>query len=215
MDDASQSGVVPEPKRPWFDAVCAILMAASSLSTAWCSYQNSRWSAKTSDLETREDACERQVMEMTLESRQFQVAHFEAATKAIDAHLAGNEKVARFYTDRFTNELKSAWEKWMALKPFENPEAPPHPFMPGLYTPRFEREIREARAGAAQSSAQAKITGNHAAGYLSNTVLLATVLFFAGTAGKFDERRVRQPSLAFALALFLYASIRMIMLPVA
>ena len=87
--------------------------------------------------------------------------------------------------------------------------------MPGLYTPRFEKEIRDAQAEAARAEAQSNVTAHTASSYLSNTVLLAIVLFFAGTAGKFDQRRVRWASLAFAIALFLYAAVRMIMLPVA
>jgi hypothetical protein len=62
---------------------------------------------------------------------------------------------------------------------------------------------------------EAKRTGNVAAQYLSNTVLLTAVLFFAGTSAKFDQRYVRQSSLFFAVAAFLFAAVRMLMLPVA
>jgi hypothetical protein len=54
-----------------------------------------------------------------------------------------------------------------------------------------------------------------AAHYLSNTVLFAAVLFFAGTSGKFDHRYVRQSSLFFAIAGFFFAAVRMFMLPIA
>ena len=53
-------------------------------------------------------------------------------------------------------------------------------------------------------------TGHTAGTYLSNTVLLATVLFFAGTVGKFTQRHVRWSSLTFAIVLFGYALIRML-----
>jgi hypothetical protein len=190
-------------------------MAAASLSTAWCSYQNSRWSGQTSELQGHADTLQREAMAMTLESRQYESAHLQLAMKAIDAMVDGDEKRAQFYTSRFTGELKPAWDKWIALKPFENPEAPPHPFGPDFYTPRFAQEIRDHQAEAAKASQQARTTSQNAGNYLSNTVLLATVLFFAGTAGKFDQRHVRQPSLAFAIALFLFAAVRMLLLPVA
>lgn len=135
--------------------------------------------------------------------------------EVVDATLAGNEKVARFYTDRFGGELKPAYEKWIALKPFENSDAPPHPFVPSLYTPAHQQEIRDAMAGAAQAEAQSNTTGHTAGTYLSNTVILATVLFFAGTVGKFTQRHVRWSSLTFAIVLFSYALVRMLMLPVA
>lgn len=205
----------PDPKRPWFEPVAAILMAVSSLSTAWCSYQNSRWSGESSDLGTQADKLERQAAAQHLEARQVEAMQMRLWMEAVDAHLDGDVKLEEFYTRRFTEELKPAYDKWIALKPYDDPAAPPHPFVPGLYSFRFEQEIRDAHTQAAQAEKQSNITGHHASSYLSNTVLLATVLFFAGTAGRFDQRRVRLPSLAFAIALFLYAAVRMLMLPVA
>ena len=66
-----------------------------------------------------------------------------------------------FYTDRFGGELKPAYEKWIALKPFENPDAPPHPFVPALYTPRTSRKSTTPETGAAQAEAQSNTTGTH------------------------------------------------------
>ncbi len=211
----TESTPVPEPKSPWFDAACALLMAAASLSTAWCSYQNARWSGRTSGLQARADSLERKATALVLQSREYELAHLELAMHAIDAMVTGNEKASQFYIGRFPEELKSAWDKWMALRPFENPKAPPHPFVSSLYEPRFNAEINECQTVAAQNSNQSKSTNQSAVSYASNTVLLACVLFFAGTAGKFDEKRVRQPSLGFALALFIYSAVRMLMLPVA
>jgi hypothetical protein len=205
----------PEPKSPWFDAACAILMAASSLCTAWCTYQNSRWSGQTASLQAESDTAEREAMAMILEARQFEMAHLHLATEAVNAILEGNQKRLAFYTARFTGELKPAWDKWMELNPFENASAPPHPFVAGLYKARFADEILAKQTAAAKASTQSKLTGRNAGGYLSNTVLLATVLFFAGTAGKFDQSRVRVPSLGFAAALFIFAAVRMVLLPVA
>jgi hypothetical protein len=64
------------------------------------------------------------------------------------------------------------------------------------------------------AQSQAKTSAERAGSYLSNTVLLAAVLFFAGTAGKFHERRVRLGSLALAIVFFAYAVIRILILPV-
>lgn len=214
MENPDETDNEAEPKRSWFEPACAVLMAVASLSTAWCSYQNSRWSGESSALETHADKLERQALSQHLEARQIQDMHLEMFMEATDAQMEGNEKLARFYTDRFEEELKPAYEKWIALKPLDDPAAPPHPFVPSLYTPRFEQEIRDARAEAAQAEARANTSGHYASSYLSNTVLLATVLFFAATAGKFHQRRVRHPSLFFAIAVFLYAAVRMCMLPV-
>jgi hypothetical protein len=102
----------------------------------------------------------------------------------------------------------------MELKPFENPAAPPHPFTPELYKPQSQQEVADARAKAKKARDQSNAAGGYASSYLGNTVILASVLFFAGTAGKFDQRHVRQSSLAFGIAMFLYAVFRIILLPV-
>ena len=213
MED--ETPIRPDPKKRWFEPVTAILMAVSSLSTAWCSYQSSRWSGQSSDFETHADKLEREAGAMFLQAQQLETVQVKAFFEVVDAHLAGNEKLAKFYTDRFGAELKPAYEKWIALNPFENPAAPPHPFVPSLYTPRFTEEIKAAKAEAAQSDAKSNLTGHHARSYLSITVILASVLFFAGTMGKFDQRHVRWSALTFAIALFAFAIVRMVMLPVA
>ena len=205
----------PDPKKRWFEPLTAIIMAVSSLATAWCSYQSSRWSGQSSSLGTTADKLERKAGALFLEGQQIESVQVNAFFEVVNARLAGNEKSAKFYTDRFGAELKPAYEKWIALNPFENAAAPPHPFVPALYTPRFAKEISEAQAQAAQNEAQANVTSNYSSGYLSNTVILASVLFFAGTMGKFDQRHVRWGSMAFALSLLAYAMVRMMMLPVA
>ncbi len=179
-------------------------MAVASLGSAWCSYQSSRWSGQSSDLGTQADGLERRAIAMHLESQQVQTVQTRVFMELVDARLEGKDKALKFYEDRLGGEFK----------PFDNPSAPPHPFVPGIYIPRFEQDIRDAHAESVKKSALSNIAGSNASSYLGNTVTFATVLFFAGTAGKFDQRHVRQFSLAFAIAMFLYAVVRIAMLPV-
>lgn len=215
IDKPVEREAVREPKRPWFEPVSAILMGVASLCTAWCSYQSSSWSGESSAFDTSADKLERSAVAMHLESGQVERTQLGLLTEAVNAKLAGDEKRERFYTTRFADELKPAYEKWIALNPFENPKAPPHPFVPGFYTPRFDQEIRDAKAESDRLEQQSRISGQHASAYLSNTVLLASVMLFAGTADKFDQRRVRTGALLFALSIFAFAVFRMLTLPVA
>src|SRR5438132_1982154 len=88
-----------------------------------------------------------------------------------------------------------------------------HPFVPNLYQVRGTAEASTARADAAKRVAEAREAGNRSGQYLANTVLFATVLFFAGTAGKFEQPRVRLFSAAFGVALLVFAAIRMLLMP--
>ncbi|MES2476964.1 MAG: hypothetical protein V4640_14365 [Verrucomicrobiota bacterium] len=198
----------------WFEPTCAILMALAAVATAWCSYQSSSWSSESSDLASESAKLHRESNMIHLDSRQIEAMQTRLFMEAIDAQMDGNDKLAKFYTARFADELQPAYAKWLELDLFNNLDAPPTPFSPVIYTPRFDQEIHDSRAQATRAEQRSKITGHTASSYLGNTVSLATVLLFAAMAEKFDQRRVRHGSLAFAVALFLYSSVRAAMLPV-
>jgi hypothetical protein len=203
-----------ETKRRWFEPASAILMALATLSTAWCSYQSSKWNGQSSAFATRAARSDQQAALLTLQDNQVAGIQIKLFSDFINARVSGNEKLAQFYSDPFPPELRAAYDRWMEQKPFENPKADPHPFVPALYKARFVDQIRQANADSARDGAEAKRTGNYGAQYLANTVLLAAVLFFAGTSAKFDQRHVRHASFFFAVAAFLFAAARMFMLPV-
>jgi hypothetical protein len=204
-----------EAKRRWFEPASAILMALATLGTAWCSYQSSEWNGQSSSFATEAGRSNQQAALLHLEGNQVTMLQAKMFTEFIDAQMSGKEKLANFYLDRFPPELRKAYDAWIAEKPFENPKADPHPFVPNLYQPRFVQDARQANADSGRNDAAAKRASAVAARYLSNTVLFAAVLFFAGTSGKFDHRYVRQSCFFFALAAFLFAAVRTLMLPMA
>src|SRR2546430_2482514 len=77
----------------------------------------------------------------------------------------------------------------------------------------WTREAAELNSKAASNLEKARSAGNVSGEYLANTVLFATVLFFASASGKFDQRRVRMIAFAFAAAVFAFALVRAAMLP--
>src|SRR5881227_857778 len=133
--------------------------------------------------------------------------------EVLAAKQAGNEQLANFYVERFPPDVRKAYDAWLAQRPFENPNANPHPFVPRLYEPRGTREAAELNSKAASTLKKARSAGNVSGQYLANTVLFATVLFFASASGKFEQRRVRAVAFAFAMAVFAFAVIRTAMLP--
>lgn len=101
----------------------------------------------------------------------------------------------------------------MAEKPFENPNADPHPFVPNLYKMRGSREAADANTRAANNLKEARNAGNVSGQYLANTVLFAAVLFFANASARFEQRRVRVVAFIFAAAMFVFAVLRTVALP--
>jgi len=191
----------------------ALLMALTTLGTAWCSYQSAAWTRRSNRLMNEYNALERRAALLNLQGMQAMTIHTSMFMQMLAAQEAGNEKLASFYVQRFAPDVRKAYDAWLAQKPFENPNAAPHPFVPNLYEVRGTREATEATTNAAGKLQDARAAGNVSGQYLANTVLFATVLFFANAAGKFEQRRVRIVAFCFAVVVFAFAVARSMMLP--
>ena len=203
----------PEPKKRWVEPVTALLMALATLSTAWCSYQSAGWTRRSNRLINEYNALERRANVLTLQGMQIATIHTAMFMQVLAAKQQGNEKLATFYIERFPPELRKAYDAWLAQKPLENANADPHPFVSNLYEYRGAKEAAEASAKAAENLLQSRSAGSVSGQYLANTVLFATVLFFASASGKFEQRRVRLVAFIFAAVVFVFTVVRTAVLP--
>jgi hypothetical protein len=212
-DPVASSNQPPQEKKKWVEPVTALLMALATLSTAWCSYESAAWTRQSNRLMNEFNALERRAGVLSLQGMQQATIHTAMFMEVLAAKQAGNEQLANFYVERFPPAARKAYDEWLAQRPFENPNADPHPFVPSLYEPLGTREAAEATAKATSSQQEAGKAGSISAQYLANTVLFATVLFFASASGKFEQRRVRAVAFIFAVAVFVFAVVRTAMLP--
>jgi hypothetical protein len=211
----SFAGPGENPPKKWIEPIVAVLMALATLSTAWCSYESAAWTRRSNARMNESNTLERRAALLDVQGSQFLIIHASMFMQLLAAQNAGNDKLATFYAERFPSDVKKAYETWLAQKPFENPAADAHPFVPNLYQVRGTTEAAKARADSARCIEEARAAGNRSGQYLANTVLFATVLFFAGTAGKFEQPRVRFFAAIFGLAMFAFAAIRMLLMPAA
>jgi hypothetical protein len=203
------------PPKKWIEPVVAVLMALTTIGTAWCSYESATWTRQSNRLMNESNALERRAALLDVQGSQALIIHASMFMQLLAAQHAGNERLASFYAERFPPDVKKAYEKWLAQKPFENRAADAHPFVPNLYQVRGAAEAAAARADSVRRVTEAREAGNRSGQYLANTVLFATVLFFAGTAGKFEQPRVRLFAATFGVALFVFAVIRTLLMPAA
>src|SRR6188472_3186147 len=212
-DPAGSPKREPQEKKRWVEPVTALLMALATLSTAWCSYQSAAFTRRSNRLMNEFNSLERRASLYTMQGMQQATIHTAMFMELLAAQHEGNEKLANFYVERFPSDVRKAYDAWLAQKPFENANADPHPFVTNLYEVRGTREAAEATSKAADNLTRSRDAGNVSGQYLANTVLFATVLFFASASGKFEQRRVRIVAFCFALAVFAFAIARTIMLP--
>jgi len=159
------------------------------------------------------NSLERQAGIMSIKGTQTASIHAAMFMQLLAAKRAGDEKLASFYVERFPPEMRKAYDGWLAQKPFENPKADLHPFVPNLYQVPGTKEAEKLAADAVGKVQEARNRGSVSGQYLANTVMFATVLFFANAAGKFEQSRVRITSFFFAVGVFAFALFRIAMLP--
>jgi hypothetical protein len=201
------------PRKGWVEPIVALLMALTTVGTAWCSYQSAAWTRQSNRLMNEFNALERRAGLLNVQGTQQATIHTAMFMEVLAAKQAGNEQLANFYVERFPPDVRKAYDAWLAQRPFENPKADPHPFVPNLYETRGAREAAKLTSKAASNLEKARSAGNISGQYLANTVLFATVLFFASASGKFEQQRVRSLAFIFAVAVFLFALVRTAMLP--
>jgi hypothetical protein len=186
----------------------------ATVGTAWCSFQAASWAGLAQRLTNLSAASSRRAAADELQSYQLKLVDVLLFAEHINAHAASNETLARFYSDRFRGEAKTAFNAWTAMKPFENPAAPPHPFVTNLYQLHILSEAESAEAEAQrlwQQGSEASRTGRS---YVLITVVLSCALFCGGTAPKFEVLWVRRTVLAMGLAAFIFAAQRLLSLPI-
>ena len=132
-DPAATSARQPQEKQRWVEPVAALIMALATLSTAWCSFESAAWTRKANRLMNEFNALERKAGLVTMQGMQQATIHTAMFMELLAAQQAGNEKLANFYAERLPPDVRKAYEAWLAQKPFENPNADPHPFVSNLY----------------------------------------------------------------------------------
>ena len=191
-----------------------VLLSLATVGTAWCSFQAAAWGGVSQRTMNLSAASGRNAARDQLQSSEMSVLDVMLFSEYINARASSNEPLARFYAERFRGEAKTAFNAWMATRPFENPDAPPHPFVANLYQPHLLADAAREEDESQRSWQQAGEAGRTGRSYVLITVLLSSALFCGGTASKFDSLWMRRAVLALGLAAFVFAIGRLWQLPV-
>lgn len=200
-------------KGHWIEPIVVVLLSLATVGTAWCSYQAATWSGVSQRLTQQSAAAARDAAAAELEFQQFALLDVLLFTQHLNARVTTNETLAAFYSRRFRPEARAAFDAWMATRPFENPEALPHPFVTNFYRPAVLTEAQQLKDESARLWTDSSAAGLVARSYILITVLLASALFCAGTASRLDQLAIRRAVLGLGLAVFLAAAFRLLTLP--
>jgi hypothetical protein len=202
-DDETQPDEAPaEPEEPpaepevstrekRFEVIATFLLAFAALATAWTGYQASLWDGIQSSNYTQASAARTEAAQLRTEANQFRLADLSVFENFIDASIAGDEDVATFYRDRFRPEFEVAFDAWIALDPFDNPDAPPSPLAMPEYQLAADTEAATLDQQADTLFREGEEANTDSDEYTMSTLLFAIVLFFAAISERFAYVRVR------------------------
>jgi hypothetical protein len=189
------------------------LLAVTTLGTAWCGYQASKWSGAQSD-----DNQQRASHQLEA-NRRFALATqtFSYDSNVIVLYTQAvqekNTQLAQFYRNTMVRKgLLPFLDKWEATVRGGGTPTPlledPQYVDAQSSGYRSEQEAAEKAAGAAQQAADTSQA------YTLDTIVLAVALFFAGVTASFRYRPARVLLIVLSLLTLAFAATRLADLPI-
>jgi hypothetical protein len=192
-----------EARQHRVELFATVLLAVAALATAWSTYQSTQWRGQQAIDAAR--ATKNRIQSSESATRAGQLTQIDIATYVqwVNADVAGDQKLARFYRKRFRPEFKPAFAAWLATDPRTNPKAPLTPFAMPQYRVDAQDESKRLNAAAGVYSGKVETDNKRADNYVLAVVLFAAALFFAGISTKIRPLRQREMLLGLGWLIFL------------
>jgi hypothetical protein len=197
------------------EAITAILMAVVVVTTAWSAYQATLWGGIQTFLLRDVNSASMKYVLKTVQQGQRTGVDALLFIEYIKALNNNDQELADFYLARVRPELRTVIEAWLETDPFENPNAPSHPFVMPEYHRTFAEEAEQFAKQAELKLEEAQQANQNSDNYVLLTVLYASVLFIGSIITKFSSKRLRLIVLAAGLGIFSVATVMLFFMPVA
>src|SRR3954468_9799054 len=94
-----------------------VLLSLTTLATAWSGYQAAVWSSEQSQHYARASATRIKAQQQATTAGQLRIDDLLFFNGWLDAHQAGNRKLAAVYRSRFRPAFVPAFNAWIAQRP--------------------------------------------------------------------------------------------------
>jgi hypothetical protein len=189
-------------RKHWAEITCAVVLALATTASAWCVYQSSRWSGVQTFRLAEANEAGRHAAKSAVAGMQIRAFDGNMYLHYLGARVQGQKQLEAALSDRFRPEMKVAMEAWFRTDPFNNQDAPLHPFKMSEYKLSEEDEARLQSTLEQERLRSAQEANWISDSYVLLTVMFASVLFFGGIAGTIHLGWLRQTLGALAIALF-------------
>jgi hypothetical protein len=175
----------------YIELATTVIIAVATIASAWCAYQATLWGGIQTFRLSAVNALARKSSENTIRAGQMRTIDGILFIEYLKGKERHKDFLAEFFYKRFRPEAKRATDAWLATNPFQNPQAPPHPFVMEEYSLEPEREAKRLSEESAQKFDEARQANQNSDNYVMLTVLFASVMFFGGISTQFETLRYR------------------------
>jgi hypothetical protein len=191
----------------------ALLLAIVAIATAWSGYQAAKWdalSAKQYGMSSSTIVLSQEKATLAGQEHLYDTTTFNGW---MFAKTNNNEALQSFYVRRFRPEYRTAFEAWIKLDPFHNPDAPAGPSYMPEYKDANAEEARQLMQKAKTYFEQGVDTRETGDQYVKVTVFLATVLLLTALSQRFKLLGPRIAVVGIALLLLIMSTVLLVQLP--
>lgn len=200
------------------ELVASVMLAITTVLTAWSAYQATRWSGLQSINFARAASYRVESTRAYNLGAQKYVIDTSTFNFFAEAYAAGDAQLADFYRTRMMRkDFIPFVDAWIASNPLEQELGSAtirSPVEDPAYLDLLFARSRELEALAEEHFGKATTANQHSDNYVLGTVIFASVLFFAGISSKFRTYNVRMLLLALAGLMLLIGAGRIVGLPV-
>jgi len=174
------------------ELLSVMLLALIIVFTAWSAHQSTLWGGIQTFKLVDVNAANRQASELNLQQGQYTMIDVMMFTEYVNAVNNDDQKLSDFYFERFRPDFKPAVQAWLETNPFDNPNAPPHPFVMKEYKRTFAEQAEQKLKIAESKMDEAQQANQNSDNYVLFTVIYASILFLGSIATKFSSVRLNQ-----------------------
>lgn len=191
----------------------AALLSLAALASSYAGFQSQLWNSQQAAHYAVSDHARSAASKAETIAMQLDAVDAMLFSQWLNASASNQSELQDYYRERFRPPFRAEFERWLALRPRFNPQAPGTPFeMPGYRAMTRSATVKLAQFADAElkKGQQSNETSDR---YGQAAMVLSLSLFLGGIVQTFRKDRPRAVLLALAAAIFLVGIAKILALP--
>lgn len=195
------------------ELIAVLVLSVAALLSAYSTFQSQLWDGEQAAHYTEAEQARVAASKAKTVELQFESVDVAVFAQWANAYVRGEDVLERFYRARFRPVFRESFDRWIALKPMVDPDAPPTPFAMAGYDREAKREAARGELKADRLYAAGQRANKISDTYGQANVILAMALFLGGITQAFGSFKLRVALLSVAAISCLIGLSRIVALP--